>query len=118
MSLLISNSLKIRVTFLTLMMSILSVSCGKDDSDSISTTETADFSSVSSIISNKCGNSGCHGTSNASSTIYVSNETNVVSDASTILTRINSTSNPMPPSGNTALTSSEKETLTTYLEQF
>lgn len=93
-----------RTTICGIFLSIILVACGSDSSDNsddtTSTSTTVTYSAnVSALMSANC--TSCHSGSSPQGNLDLSTFENVKNSAEsgTLLTRISSTSNPMPPSG-------------------
>ena len=101
-----------KTQFLGLGMLMAVTSCSKSDDDTpaaIATTTTIKYSQVSALISTSCATAGCHNAASKSGSYDMSTRAGVAAKATTAAARIESTSNPMPPSG-TAKTNFDKET--------
>jgi hypothetical protein len=72
------------------------------------------FSQANGIIKTNCSQSGCHGKTGASSTIFEDNEVNVKAKAATIRDRIDRTDNLMMPKTGGSLRIQDKDTLKGY----
>lgn len=103
---------------------ILSSSCGSKEDDKTtstnptstasSTSTTVSFADANTVIKAKCAASGCHGKSGAGSSVYEDAEAKLTADKAKCVSRVNSTSIPMPPAGSPALTATEKSTILSF----
>ena len=111
-------------TALALATSVVLASCGSDEDDEETATETSYTfdGNISAIINKSCiGATGCHGTAEGNGSVYQANRAEVVADATSIIDRIQratTASGFMPPTTSSqVLSSGDRQILLDYLAQ-
>lgn len=101
------------ISFVVLTMAIASCGSKKSSDDATTTTDSAEYTAIKTIMAAKCSGGSCHPSN--SKTDWYNTESAFKTNLATIQGRVAGTISPtMPPTGYTALTTDEKAKFAAY----